>query len=291
MTIRIVGIALSLSLSAGFVTSSAMAADILEPLPSYENVAAEPYTGHAPSFTWTGPWVGANAGAAWSAGRLRSVAFGSDIWVPFDGSNGDAGLTVGAGIGYNYQIGSFVIGLATDIGYVDGKRTRSAGYDASWFHAFDGLRHVSAANDVPFSAVGYTSVESGVDWLGTVRGRLGYAADRFFVYGTGGLAYGGATLKTSSSVSGQVGSESFDGWWNSAGGGNKTRVGWTLGGGFEYAVSSNVTANLEYLYYDLGRERSYLYPVSGVANDVGVAGGVRAEYDGSLVRAGLSYKW
>jgi outer membrane immunogenic protein len=67
-------------------------------------------------------------------------------------------------------------------------------------------------------------------WDATVRGRLGYAYDRFLFYGTGGIAFG--DLKNA--------------------GASTTKVGWTLGAGIEAAITSNVTGRLEYRHTDLG---------------------------------------
>ncbi len=71
-------------------------------------------------------------------------------------------------------------------------------------------------------------------WNATLRARAGYSVDRFLLYGTGGLAVGG--LKVS----------------NPAASDDRTVSGWTLGGGVEAAVTSSVTARLEYRYTDLG---------------------------------------
>lgn len=67
-------------------------------------------------------------------------------------------------------------------------------------------------------------------WDATVRGRLGYAYDRYLIYGTGGVAFG--DIKS--------------------GGSSTTRTGWTLGAGIEAALTSNVTGRLEYRHTDLG---------------------------------------
>jgi outer membrane immunogenic protein len=70
------------------------------------------------------------------------------------------------------------------------------------------------------------------DWDATLRGRVGYAWDKFMIYGTGGVAAGG--LKSNSA------SESA------------TKTGWTAGVGLEAAVTNNVTARVEYRHTDLG---------------------------------------
>lgn len=67
-------------------------------------------------------------------------------------------------------------------------------------------------------------------WDSSVRGRLGYAYDRYLFYGTGGVAFGDIRNNGSS----------------------KTRTGWTLGAGVEAALTNNMTARVEYRYTDLG---------------------------------------
>ena len=111
------------------------------------------------------------------------------------------------------------------------------------------------------SAAGITG-EAKVPAFGTVRGRIGYAGwDRWLPYFTGGLAYG--NIKAT---------PAFGGDWS------KSKVGWTVGGGVEYALLANWTTKVEYLYADLGS-------VSGgtPGNDV--------TFKSHLVRAGLNYRF
>ena len=93
----------------------------------------------------------------------------------------------------------------------------------------------------------YASSE--VDWLGTVRGRMGFlATPAMLIYGTGGLAYGSVSsdfvMTQSHAVSNTFGSL--------AASLSDTRAGWTVGAGFEWLFAPNWTARVEYLYYDLG---------------------------------------
>ena len=80
------------------------------------------------------------------------------------------------------------------------------------------------------------SVKVANPWDATLRARAGFTIDRFLVYGTGGLAVGGVKVSSGGSSD------------------SATRVGWTVGGGVEAAVTNTVTARLEYRYTDLGTD-------------------------------------
>jgi outer membrane immunogenic protein len=155
--------------------SAAMAAD----LPSQAPPPA-PYIAPVPVFTWTGFYAGVNAGWGWRDSNSEDVIL-SGPGIPaglvggrLDFNDGDDGGFVGGGqIGYNYQIGSFVIGAEADIQYAD----------------------TDDKDAVFIPAIGGTGVfvpgefEGSEDWFGTVRLRAGVAFDRVLIYATGGLAY------------------------------------------------------------------------------------------------------
>lgn len=107
-------------------------------------------------------------------------------------------------------------------------------------------------------------IEEGVS--GTVRARAGYAVDRALVYGTGGLAW--ANFDTT--VNNGVASAKSD----------RTRAGWVVGGGVEYALTNNISAKGEYLYEDFGNMKQ---TVNGVATS--------NKLSDHIVRVGLNYKF
>ena len=140
-----------------------------------------------------------------------------------------------------------------------------------------------------------------LDYVGTVRGRLGWLfTPTLLLYGTGGLAYGGVTLNTATQVSNTA---FYISNWNVSpgfGGVNysNTQVGWTAGGGLEWMFWPNWSAKVEYLYYDLGSvTQSFALPITTTYtyegnqyNDAALFGGqVRARLNGNIVRAGLNY--
>ncbi len=188
------------------VAGAASAAD----LPSRKGPVAAPIY-LPPVFTWTGFYVGANAGYAWGQIDSTTGAFQNNL-----GNFSDPdGFTGGAQIGYNYQIGQWVLGAEADFQGADLKSTS-----------------VNLANNLRASTE--------INWFGTVRGRVGYSFDRFLPYVTGGFAYGSVKNKISNGVF--------------AGSNDNTQYGWTVGGGLEYAFTNNLTAKLEYLYVDLDKE-------------------------------------
>lgn len=184
-------------------------------LPSRKGPVAAPY--YPPVFTWTGFYVGVNAGYAW--GQIDSTNLGVLSTNGFLGNgfgfDDPDGFTGGAQVGYNYQIGQWVLGLEADF--------QGADLQAEAFDAFSGIR---ASNEI--------------NWYGTVRARVGYAFDRFLPYLTGGFAYGQVKNK----IATPLGAVSDD----------NTQYGWTIGGGLEYAFTNNLTAKIEYLYIDLDKE-------------------------------------
>ncbi|MBM6580844.1 porin family protein [Microvirga sp. BT689] len=172
MKYRLLGLVAATALSTATV-SAASAADLpVRAAPPAPIIAA------APIFTWTGFYAGVNAGWGWRSDDEESV-----VLAPAPGvvpgtlifpDSGDGGFTGGAQIGYNYQIGSFVIGLETDIQWAD----TDEGEAVRFVPAGGGGLFVPGTFDNNLS-----------DWFGTVRARAGVAFDRVLIYATGGLAY------------------------------------------------------------------------------------------------------
>jgi len=159
-------------------------------------------------FSWTGFYVGANAGWGWAD---NSLSYTTPGWGTFDYNVGNANGFVGGGqIGYNYQFANnVVIGLEGDYQWSD----------------------IGSANALLLGPINGALVSQKVDSFGTIRARLGYAMDRFLPYITGGAAY--ANLK-------------YNDPWGFDFGNNKW--GWAAGAGVEYAITNNITVKGEYLY-------------------------------------------
>jgi outer membrane immunogenic protein len=239
---------------------------------------AAPVFQAVPVFTWTGFYVGVNAGWAWGnnndsngvfvpAGTFPDAPLASGtLFVPGN-DNGNEGFTGGGQIGYNYQIGSFVIGVEADI---QGIATDN---NNDFF-----LRPAFIPGDV---VVAPTGGVRGLDWFGTVRARAGVAFDRWMVFATGGFAYGGGGDNNNF-----CGGVFFD--CNN----DDTRTGWTVGGGVEYAFTNNFTARLEGLYVNLDSGNRFNGVVfDNAARTLVVGGGDNGDNEFGVVRAAVNYKF
>jgi outer membrane immunogenic protein len=179
------------------------------------------------------------------------------------------GFVGGGQIGYNYQFGSWVIGVEADLQFADLNNARPG--------------TIVAATPTVANFVGAQNANfGGIDWFGTVRGRLGYAMDRFMIYGTGGFAFGGADQKGFT-----------DNFGNYRDAHNDTRTGFAAGGGIEYAFTPNLTGKIEGLYVNLERNRDNGFVGTLNGTPVYTTGFGRANNDSefAVVRAGLNYKF
>jgi outer membrane immunogenic protein len=226
--------------------------------------------------SWTGWYAGLNAGYGFGS-VSNTFNFVPTIvpTEPFDGvsySNNLNGFIGGGQIGYNYQItpNSWVAGVEADIQYTDFKGSASN----------TGLIGVGGARALNFVNPWIYNQDQRVDWLATLRGRLGWTGGdhTFLFYATGGLAVGG--VKASDSISFGSGQA----WVGSA---SATKAGWTLGGGVEARLKDDWTAKLEYLYYDLGH-----LTVNGTANFVSTyTTTTDFAFHGNIIRVGLNKKF
>jgi outer membrane immunogenic protein len=159
-----------------------------------------------------------------------------------DGSYNVGGALFGAGLGYNWQYQSWVFGLETDLAF--------------------------ASIDGSSQTCGISPHQCGtkLDSLGTLRMRLGPSWDRYWLYATGGMAYGEVHA------------------WDSAFGvaGSNMRTGWTAGAGIEAMLMANWSVKFEYLHVDLG-----------TANQFNIVPNVpeRVSYNADIFRVGVTYQF
>jgi outer membrane immunogenic protein len=142
--------------------------------------------------------------------------------------------------------------------------------DADWTD----LKGSLSSTTVCPAGLGTCTFQTSNDWLGTVRGRVGYAFDRVLVYGTAGGAFG--------DVKG-----TFSGTGITAISTDSTEFGWTAGAGVEVGITPNLTAKVEYLFVDLSNGSLSC----SAAACGGTAVTVPVTFDASLVRAGLNFKF
>jgi outer membrane immunogenic protein len=286
----------SILLVAALAGGRADAADI--PSPVYKTPSA-PVT--APS-SWTGFYVGVNAGYGWKdptvtytpndPGALATScggAFGGTCIPP--ATFGIGGAAGGIQAGYNWQLDQhWLAGLEADF---DGAGLKGTGTSIFTLSG-------------PNPGSNFQATEK-IQWFGTMRARLGFLPTQNFVfYGTGGLAYGqvdaNANLNTAAGANISVisfpGPVAYGYACTTGAGcftGNKSElaVGWTIGAGGEYAITSNITVKAEYLYVDLG----HAIGVNSVAVNAGgnaVASSFTANISSvsfNVVRAGVNWKF
>ena len=158
------------------------------------------------------------------------------------------GLSYGVLAGYNYQIGQLVLGVEGD---------------------FQGW----TVGEIRYTAVTGNFLTAHSKWGGTIRGRLGYAADRALLYVTGGAAF----VSTETSIP-------FTGI---SIGGQDTRLGWTAGVGLDYAFTNNWFTGVEYRYSQY-QAKAFVYPIPIL--NLGILG-FRQELSNNQVVARIGYKF
>jgi outer membrane immunogenic protein len=214
---------------AAAVGSSAWAADMGVPYkapPSYAPAYAAP-------FSWTGTYVGANVGWTWGTFDVNPAAtdnLAGTVGLPGAASISSSSLIGGVQIGYNWQIGMWVLGLEQDYQFTGLKPTDTIAAPSALFLAGD-------------------SIQVKTDYLGATRARVGVAWERAMFYAAGGLETGMFDV-TSNYVSRGLGGSPALSFTDT----NKLHFGFNIGAGFEYAVTNNIFIGAEYRYIDLGKE-------------------------------------
>jgi outer membrane immunogenic protein len=219
---------------------------------------------------WNAMYFGVNAGYAWNgddatdltglSGNAPGFITAGDVasHLPLDAG----GFAGGLQLGKNWLVSpTWVLGLEADINYTDLSDT--------------------TALPGPTDASRIMTTVQELNWLGTVRARAGVLIEAsVLAYATGGFAFGDGDLSTAlTRIPSCVGNNCQNGSIS------ESLTGWTLGAGAEFAVASNWTMKVEYLYYDLG-EASHLmtdpaFPATVFRAD--------AEFTGSVARLGLNF--
>jgi iron complex outermembrane receptor protein len=211
-------------------------------------VTKSPAVGAAPPIVnWTGIYLGLNAGYTFGGSNWTDSVTGGST-----GSFGTSGFVFGGTVGANYQLGSIVLGVEAD----------GAWADASGFGTFTAT---------PLCAGGCLTKST---WLSTVRGRAGYAFDRFLVYGTGGAAFGNVQANFSNDPVTSA-----------------TEAGWAVGAGVEIAFAPNWSAKAEYLFVDLGNGSCSTNCAIADASGTPVVPNIAVKFNESIARGGVNYRF
>jgi outer membrane immunogenic protein len=230
---------------------SANAAEMAVPVPVYRPPPLVTY------FTWSGCYVGGNVGGLWARTDWTDQIpadpfFGRD----FGGQRVNGGLG-GAQVGCNYQIGGWVFGMQGD-------------YD--WSQATG-----SSVN----TAFPFLSDQSNIRALSSLTGRVGYAWDRFLLYGKGG----GAWVRSDYNILNPL----VNGFPVAVAA--ETRGGWTLGIGGEYAFLDWLTGFVEYDFYGFGTNTSTFICPPTLCNFATTSAPINITMNINVLKVGLNFKF
>jgi outer membrane immunogenic protein len=245
-------------------------------------------------YDWTGFYIGGNVGYSWGRastdGNLTGTQSVSEFrtagptllpgfpvvtnlaTLPLTGRANVNGFIGGAQAGYNWQRGTWLLGLEGDI---QGSGER-------------GSADVCIVAGCALGT-GVLTANYKLDWFGTARGRVGFLpTDRVLLYATGGLAYGGVSA-TAPLIPLSWGS---------------TRAGWTVGAGVEAAIDQHWSVKLEYLYMDFGNVGGASSSATTVVNQLNtplpgfntvttttLTGAFNTRFTDNILRVGVNYRF
>jgi outer membrane immunogenic protein len=239
----------------------------------------------APVYSWTGFYVGGNAGGFWGHFDPTTTTFfcpgpgcffnpttvGQINTLGAPRING-SGFTGGFEIGYNWQASNFVFGFEGDIEAFSLKGSATTGFLTNpGFGAGAGFFLNSSASTT---------------WLATERGRVGFAANNWLIYATGGAAF--TNLRASFSYV-----DNFATGDSEAASLSSTKVGAVVGGGVEWALWRNWSVKTEYLFVNFG---SVSTSASLCATAIGACPGANVlthsvDLKANIARVGLNYQF
>jgi len=143
------------------------------------------------------------------------------------------------------------------------------------------------------------SDEQRLNWLATVRARLGWTHDCFLWYVTGGVAFGEVESNLGVSFVNTAPAPGLFGSGSGAASFKTTKTGWTVGGGVEtsltwFGLSRNWSAKTEYLYVDLGSVTNSVTAAitgGGAAAPTSVTLASSHDIRDHIIRAGINYRF
>lgn len=206
---------------------------------------------------FAGLYAGGHAGLAFVGASFEDVDGYAAGGRSVDRDN--TGSLVGIQVGYNWTRCSLLYGIEWDFSWATASQ---GGYDAA------GGYHLSQS----------------LDYLSSLRGRIGWANGNWLYYGTLGIALAGtSTSYTNASVSGAAtGLNSFEA--------GTSQVGVVIGGGAEYALSDSILLNGSLLYYGFGDRTITYQHVGSVVHRNGQQFDFDENYSAFVARIGVSFR-
>ncbi len=222
--------------------------------------------GSAAPYNWNGFYAGANAGYGVGWGRFSNTGGAPGLEQL---TTSPAGALAGGQVGYNWMpMPNAVLGIEADGQWADQTHTSCT------------IQCNAVAN--PVLASNALNLSEKIDWLSTIRGRVGYANAGWLYYATAGAAFAGIEENVGYLVNAATTAASF----------NQTRTGFTAGAGVETHLAGNWTAKLEYLYVDLGGSTHVTPPINfnlPPPNPLAPLEVIREKLQDHIIRAGVNY--
>jgi outer membrane immunogenic protein len=215
-------------------------------------------------WSWNGLYGGINAGYSFGRDTFKQDFNG----LPQDpaGRALPTGGVFGGQLGYNWQVGRWVLGLEGDAQWT-GQRDRGCG----------GFECIQNYND----EVGAGLVEHKLEWFTTARARLGLANAGYLLYVTGGGAWAGVRETTTAQLDDSIGSTAV----------RNVLTGWALGGGIETRLSQNWSVKVEYLHLDFSPTTTTTRLVAtGGVGPFDLPNTTYSHITDNIARVGLNYR-
>jgi len=226
---------------------------------------------------WSGWYVGGNIGANWGDSSTKatvSAGTGAVVIPPADinlinatGDDGSnrTGFTGGIEAGFNYQTGSWLLGLETDFVALEVSQRQT----------------LNLQSTLPLTppTTYQLNQRAKTNWMWSLRPRVGWVSGPLLIYGTGGIAT--SDIKVKFDLSDNRTPQNVV-----SGDHSKTKVGWIAGLGAGYAISSNMSVKGEWLYADFG---SVSTSVTSARNFVTLKS--EAKVRSNLLRIGVDYRF
>jgi opacity protein-like surface antigen len=198
---------------------------------------------------WTGFYIGGLGGAGYGRSDPTFAAAPATVnTVAFPGATADnrvAGFLGGGAVGYNYQMGAWVLGAEADLAWTNIRGSKACGSTAP-----------TAAG--PTNALFTSTCHDQLNWLATATGRLGYSWGRTLWYAKGGAAWTHENFSVTCNNGPTNGTNGPQDCFNPAGAlfntisASSNRVGWTVGVGSEFALTEHWSARGELDYLGFG---------------------------------------